>query len=45
MTHVTIWTCNACEDVACEITSWEDPKHEPRECPMHRIPAWKEGLS
>ncbi len=42
MTHIIKWTCNRCDDGACELIT-EDPEAVPRECPLHHIASWVEG--
>lgn len=37
--HLITFTCNVCEDTACECSTTEDVR--PTRCPMQWIPCWR----
>lgn len=39
--HLTIYLCNGCDKVACELTTEGD--EVPEGCPLGRTPDWKRG--
>ena len=42
MTHLTVWTCNRCDDTACEVVT-EDRDASPDRCPLNFVASWVEG--
>lgn len=40
MIHLMTWTCNECEDTACELCS-EDPSVTPKSCPLNFNAKWE----